>query len=272
MTDTKELTTDRVLASMLTENTGRHMLDSGGAYGRHWEENQGKTVEDFQEEPPIVVRYRVSTREAIPTINVFHYCRRHLEFAPEVDEQFQVFDGKHDGSHLSAMEAFPEQLEGEAFGLYGEGQPMTVNTYNAESALSQTLQFVLYSHERHGDVILLQIHGGCDVRGGYTIPRAFHTKTEPASFLMAADAYLVDPDGPGHRKSWRTDNAGYNWYEDGSTKGDLTEDYSWVRWEPDMFGGIENPRDLAAGHNMVVVLDDHTALSPVSGAELELGF
>ena len=25
---------------MLQENTGRHMLDSGGAYGRHWERNQ----------------------------------------------------------------------------------------------------------------------------------------------------------------------------------------------------------------------------------------
>ena len=28
---------------MLTENTGKHMLDSGGAYGRHWERNQKKS-------------------------------------------------------------------------------------------------------------------------------------------------------------------------------------------------------------------------------------
>jgi len=29
-TDTK-----KIVANMLTENTGKHILDSGGAYGRH---------------------------------------------------------------------------------------------------------------------------------------------------------------------------------------------------------------------------------------------
>jgi len=36
-----------ILAGMFTENTGRHMLDSGGAYGRNWEHNQGRTTADF---------------------------------------------------------------------------------------------------------------------------------------------------------------------------------------------------------------------------------
>ena len=31
--------TERKLAEMLKENTGIHMLDSGGAYGRHWQLN-----------------------------------------------------------------------------------------------------------------------------------------------------------------------------------------------------------------------------------------
>lgn len=32
--------TKHLIYEMLTENTGRHMLDSGGAYGRNWERNQ----------------------------------------------------------------------------------------------------------------------------------------------------------------------------------------------------------------------------------------
>ena len=40
--------TKAVIADMLQENTGRHMLDSGGAYGRNWERNQGR---DFDSEP-----------------------------------------------------------------------------------------------------------------------------------------------------------------------------------------------------------------------------
>ena len=37
-----------LIYKMLTENTGVHMLDSGGAYGRNWERNQVKTIEDFE--------------------------------------------------------------------------------------------------------------------------------------------------------------------------------------------------------------------------------
>ena len=42
--------TQKLVYAMLTENTGRHMLDSGGAYGRNWERNQANTIEDFDNE------------------------------------------------------------------------------------------------------------------------------------------------------------------------------------------------------------------------------
>ncbi len=46
--------TEKKIAEMLKENTGRHMLDSGGAYGRHWERNQDKTFED---EPATILNF-----------------------------------------------------------------------------------------------------------------------------------------------------------------------------------------------------------------------
>ena len=36
--------TKEIIYGMLIENTGTHFLDSGGAYGRAWERNQGKTI------------------------------------------------------------------------------------------------------------------------------------------------------------------------------------------------------------------------------------
>jgi hypothetical protein len=66
-------------------------------------------------------------------------------------------------------------------GIYGEGSPMTVNTYNGEDLLSQTLQyhyFTIGETDRGGrgsyeQYVVLQVHGGADVRGGYTRPRVF---------------------------------------------------------------------------------------------------
>ena len=43
--------TAKIIYKMLTESTGKHMLDSGGAYGRHWERNQKKSFKDFKNEP-----------------------------------------------------------------------------------------------------------------------------------------------------------------------------------------------------------------------------
>ena len=35
----------------LTENTGKHFLDSGGTNNRNWQRNQEKTLQDFINEP-----------------------------------------------------------------------------------------------------------------------------------------------------------------------------------------------------------------------------
>jgi len=37
--------TKQLVYKMLTENTGKHFLDSGGTDGRMWQRNQRKTME-----------------------------------------------------------------------------------------------------------------------------------------------------------------------------------------------------------------------------------
>src|SRR5690349_3304358 len=64
--------TKKVLASMMRENTGASILDSGGAYGRSWQRN---LTRKFWEEPETTMHVRVYDGHASfeVTHNVFHW-------------------------------------------------------------------------------------------------------------------------------------------------------------------------------------------------------
>jgi hypothetical protein len=169
--------TTRVVAEMLTENTGRHFLDSGGAYGRNWERNQGQTVESFAAQP---ASYFTGLRWNELTVehNVFHWLTEACTYNGPMDRVFQRWaelPGQEDKCWLELMDEYVEKLgkRREIGGIYGDASgPVTVNTYNGEDLLSQTLQYV-YWEDGDGGHVILQVHGGADVRGGYTRPRIF---------------------------------------------------------------------------------------------------
>ena len=158
--------TQRVLADMLTENTGSHMLDSGGAYGRHWERNQGQTVEGMLDAPSAYFQGTSDGECWGFTVDVFHFLDARVEYNAELTEDFQAFaelpENKSEG-WLALMEEWAEGRSDEW---------RTFNSYNDETLLSQTIQGTVFPVADDW-FVLLQIHGGCDVRGGYTAPRVF---------------------------------------------------------------------------------------------------
>jgi len=170
--------TDDVLAAMLTENTGRHMLDSGGAYGRNFERNAGRTVEDFRDAPAVSIvtgrrysggKWTDDTVVDWATLDVFHFIRERAEYAPEVDAAFHAFALAPEREREPWFACLDEWLE-----AIGADDVMTVNTYNGEDSLSQVIQYAAFTHPDDGEVYAaIAIHGGCDVRGGYTAPRVF---------------------------------------------------------------------------------------------------
>jgi len=169
--------TAQVIHDMLTERTGIHMMDSGGACGRHWQRNQGRA---FENEPEAVLDGSWDYLDI--TLNLYHWLKDRLEYNEELDKRFHTFattGEMEDESWFACVEEFMKLLEMEAEeygtefgGIYGEGSPVTVNTYNHESLLSQVIQYCYWEDEDGGHV-LLQIHGGADVRGGYTRAVAF---------------------------------------------------------------------------------------------------
>lgn len=209
----KQKTTKQVIADMLHENTGTHMLDSGGAYGRHWQQNQEI---DFGKQPPVVLD--ITGGYIDYTRNLYHFLSENLEYAPKMQKRFDRFiEKREDTYYLQDMQDFAEAIK--AKGLYGEGAGFIVNSYNGECNLSQTIQF-MYFEDNGAAYVLLQVHNGCDVRGGYTSPKAFSVEDE--SFLSLADGYLYCKNG----HNWQTDDC-YNWYSGGEgndIKNDMLEE------------------------------------------------
>lgn len=74
--------TKQVLTEMLTESTGRALMDSGDAYGRHWERNQRDGIMTGHQICDFYRNDEDQTCELIPTIpifDVFSYALRYTD-------------------------------------------------------------------------------------------------------------------------------------------------------------------------------------------------
>jgi hypothetical protein len=170
--NTKTLTalnvaTQHKLLEMWQENTGRHMLDSGGAYGRNWERNQEKTLEDLTESEGRFVK------DLTLSLNTFTFLSKHLWFTDEARALTDLFRAwvddqpKYEAYYNApgSMEDF--LLEQGAVPQWMDTEIMSFNTYNWENWADATLQGVAFALG-DGNYTALSYHGGADVRGGYT--------------------------------------------------------------------------------------------------------
>lgn len=158
--------------AMMTEPTARHLCDSGSIYGRNYERNQKKTIEQFISEPEqrFTLESYGDKYEITRTVSTFHYlCGLSLD---EICDEFnQINIGAdnwdwdedaygvsfHAGGYLDALNAEIKY---------------TFNTYNYENDLDQVIQgSLLEINDQY--YYLIQVHGGCDVRSGYTDARLF---------------------------------------------------------------------------------------------------
>ena len=200
--------TEQIIYEMLTENTGRHMLDSGGDSGRAWQRNQVKSLEDFRNE----AQTHFDARYYDATISLFHHLNDRLTYSEEWTHELHTYaKSRDDASWLEIMESFPTEM--------GLERGFTENSYNRESLLSQVIQYVTFSDGAR-NLVMLQIHGGADVRGGYTAPRVFEMDDEYSLIMESASIFCtgdaVDSDGP-----HRFDSNGSEWTHEGEYSRDF---------------------------------------------------
>lgn len=184
-------TIKQLIFSMLTENTGKALCDSGGDGGRNWERNQKKSFSDFEKAPSVEFELsfsgyesdgkgkltekeysEIDSNEIEFSVSLFHY----LPTVIEEDELCEEFNA------LPVLD-----WDGEAYGVSKRGEKWlkahgfeydeSWNSYNGEESISQTLQGTELRYSGSiGEYVLLQIHNGADVRGGYTNAKLFKYK------------------------------------------------------------------------------------------------
>jgi len=231
-------------------NAAGEYTGSTSGYGRNWERNQGK---NFDLTPEAVVTGEYDNIYFVRS--VYHWMLNVLEYAEDADEFFCKWqedeermwaDGVYawgNGYRIERDPKYRSYLEDvEAFcgwlgslgvkynsGLYGEGSVGgvgSVNSYNGEDNLSQVVQISYIYIEDVPDelddvlecgnlLLFVQLHQGCDVRGGYTRPHIFtpNLNYSEVGWLCFSDGSIYCPEC--HTR-WTTDYT-YHWYEEGST-------------------------------------------------------
>lgn len=185
--------TKNLIYKMLTTSTGKAICDSADSYGRNWEKNQNKTIEDFQNSPECtleVYRYKNEEYEFIPTISLFH----RLNSCLELDELCQEFNSlpvdDWRGGYYGVSDEGMEWLGNEGFIPDGDGW----NTYNFDCINSQITQGQDLTRDGYR-YILLQIHQGCDARGGYTDAKLFKLKKYAENWALFDDTCFFSLEG-----------------------------------------------------------------------------
>lgn len=175
----KNLTeTQKIIAGQLLQSTGESLCDSGSAYGRHWESNQKNGI-SFNRD--VDMEYIT-----IPIATYLDHMLEYDETCAEIEKALGYPGGIPFGEDIVYKGPFPE-------GITIEGLN---NSYNWDNDLSQNIQFAFI--EREGDpdkYILLSVHQGCDIRGGYSDYRVYLLK-DPGYFLMGQSVEFTDPRDP----------------------------------------------------------------------------
>ena len=186
MTNVKQL-----IASMMTENTGSHMCDSGGESGRMWQRHAGMTVADFEARPEATIQVDADGDCEI-TVDLFHKLTCGLLELDDLCNEFNAIEvGTWNGTYYGTCFMHDDFLEREDMRPVGE----VANSYNFDNNLSQVIQaqeFECY----HGTYLLLQIHNGADVRGGYTDAKLFRVDDHHEAFEVFSDDCGVSIEDP----------------------------------------------------------------------------
>lgn len=261
-------------------------IGSKHGYGRSFERNKNRR---FIDEPECSVEFSARfpwnrdlnmrdtsgtpSLEISATINVFHYLRHKLEVTDEsiaLNRELKNFSRRKeqkDSYWIPIVDDWLSMKKGKKV------EDRWVNTYNGECALSQTLQFREFYLENRA-YVALQIHGGADVRGGYTAPYIFECNDE--SFYSYNDMVITggvakikgqirtdgSVQGYDERHEWTTDD-GYHWYYQGCcgmNAGQQLETYEATVEEEEK------------GQGKVFVDDAGKGYCPFTGEELTITF
>ena len=176
---------EHILYNMFIEDTGKHLLDSGDAYNRHWQKNQKLKIDDFVNREMITYNKDYDYH----SLDTYKFLSERLNVDQETDELNKLFDEfinrdeNKDECYLTNMYDFVSELIQKDYNLI-------YNTYNFNETLTQGFQFGTFEYDNN-EYVILQIHNGADSRGGYTKPYIFKIYDE-GDIIPYDEDYLRD--------------------------------------------------------------------------------
>jgi hypothetical protein len=174
----------KFLAEQFKINTGVNMLDSGGDNNRRWQKNADKSIKDFDATPEVelddwTLDGATDTSDAVPTVSTWHYMLNNLE----IDDLCAEFNAIP-CDNWNSDDAYGLSTEGQEF-LESRGFKVqdAWNSYNGESNLDYVLQGASVlpedsSNFEFPEYMLIQLHLGADVRGGYTDAKLYRITSD----------------------------------------------------------------------------------------------
>lgn len=168
------------------QNTGKSMCDSGDYYGRHYEQPP------IPKDAPMI---REWDKGCPATIETAVYLNEAYRVDPDWQENWKTWDEEHgeDLNWFESAQAFMEQAGYESCGRD--------NVYNGENDLSQTFVWEVWRSPDRDQmdwiydeeaVIVIHVHTGCDVRGGYTSPVFCRSNTEYTAPVDVSAGYRIE--------------------------------------------------------------------------------
>lgn len=199
--------TQQAIYDMLCENTGMHILDSGGANGRAWQKNSAHPIEDFINTPDVYIK------SGMVTVDLFHHFDELLVIEERGTNLLHEFASTIENAEtwLEIIESWIDSLDGSVGQSY--------YTYNGENMFSQDFIGTLvtveippvneYDCSIEDDYIIIQSHNGADARGGFSSPRIFRMSDGMndtfRTLYEQVDANCVSC------SAWFTTSDGYTW-------------------------------------------------------------
>jgi len=163
-------------------NSGKALCDSGDAYGRHW---QQPAIE--QSTPGVSLDVRrfewqgEARTEVSATIEAAHFLDANFEVLADVQDRFDAWaEEQPDGENWFEL---GQRFAEEELELHSRARD---NIYNGENDLSQVYIWEVFTPEgKPGEwlyaddaVVVIHVHTGCDVRGGYSYPLFCRSKSD----------------------------------------------------------------------------------------------
>lgn len=203
-----------ILSKKFVERVTHNMFDSGDYYGRRYDINRHRNLEEED-----ALRIEVYDSGILFSYRLFHFLKNFMKIDEETQEMQKKFDhyvSRNDESYGKNMVNFGLDQGFDAHSGY---------TYNGQVLLDQDFIYTSYCDYSADSALYgvkfmnISLHGGCDARGGFGSPLIFKLQDEDDITPMLMAMTDVHASVPRWKKGKPdlysdSDDAGFTWLGD----------------------------------------------------------